>query len=838
MTSPIAPARGARARSPPRRSDGRASSSRAGSRRGGRAAAARPLGEIDELLQPRDLRVEARAARLQRVLDPQRRAGLERREPQAAGAHRRAREREHDVHPDRAQVGALPGHVRSGDEEHAGSVPPEPHVVRHGAGARSGWRSASPSRIARAPGPVQDLRPGVLRVLVGVAGERGERLELGDRVEPARGRHLRPRARQRSTAAAWSGVHASANANGAKNWFRPHSTRATTRDERGDPRRRGRARPPRSARLERREPGVLERLRLEPLEQEREHPQLRSRALDAAEHARPCGRAACARTPPLARRTTTSGTGPSPALQAQMAPTASAASASPAGSTAPGDSGGPRPRRRAPRVDPARTSSPSTARSSRRSRRGASAATARWRARASAAGRGRGATRRAAPRRGACARRRRARTANPRPKRSRSSAYGCAGSANASPGVPAPANRPPMRASARSWNATARRRARARLRARGRAADRERHERREGREKPEAGQPMLRRGEPRDRGAPGEQRASRPQAMRASARSSRATSARRASRRREISSRGSARRGRVGSGAPARLRGRRTADAPTRPGAERSGTRRLRLGREERPGSGALPRPPCVESFGRGGPRSVRRAVSDGGGESGGAPSGTRGGARCALLAVRRRTLALAAPLSPEDALVQSMPDASPAKWHLAHTTWFFETFVLARGRAGRSAVPPGVRVPLQLVLRGGRRAAAAAAARAALAPAARRGAPLPRDVDERMGAALAATPPTRAARRRRARPRHEQQHQELLLTDVKHAFSRSPLRPRTRRRPRRRRGAAAAPPLALDRARGRRPRDRRHAGRASRSTTSGRATACSSSPTRSRRGR
>ena len=56
---------------------------------------------------------------------------------------------------------------------------------------------------------------------------------------------------------------------------------------------------------------------------------------------------------------------------------------------------------------------------------------------------------------------------------------------------------------------------------------------------------------------------------------------------------------------------------------------------------------------------------------------------------VRRETEALAAPLSAEDQTVQSMPDASPTKWHRAHTTWFFETFVLQPNAPGYRVFDP-----------------------------------------------------------------------------------------------------------------------------------------------------
>jgi ergothioneine biosynthesis protein EgtB len=145
---------------------------------------------------------------------------------------------------------------------------------------------------------------------------------------------------------------------------------------------------------------------------------------------------------------------------------------------------------------------------------------------------------------------------------------------------------------------------------------------------------------------------------------------------------------------------------------------------------------------------------------------------------VRRATLALAAPLSAEDAMVQSMPDASPAKWHLGHTTWFFELFVLARAEPDRPPFHPAYAYLFNSYYEaaGSRqpRPERGLLSRPSLEEVLRYRA----EVDARVSERLAAGLPEALLDVVELGLNHEEQHQELLLTDVKNAFSVNPLRP------------------------------------------------------------
>lgn len=145
---------------------------------------------------------------------------------------------------------------------------------------------------------------------------------------------------------------------------------------------------------------------------------------------------------------------------------------------------------------------------------------------------------------------------------------------------------------------------------------------------------------------------------------------------------------------------------------------------------------------------------------------------------VRGRSIALAAPLSAEDAMVQSMADASPAKWHLAHTTWFFERFVLG-ARADYQPLEPEwhflfnsyyetvgpahARPQRGLLSRPSLDQVYAYRARIdAQVLSLLRDAMLDEETLDHLQLGL----------------HHEQQHQELLLTDIKHALWSNPLQP------------------------------------------------------------
>ncbi|HTQ81301.1 MAG TPA: ergothioneine biosynthesis protein EgtB [Thermoanaerobaculia bacterium] len=171
--------------------------------------------------------------------------------------------------------------------------------------------------------------------------------------------------------------------------------------------------------------------------------------------------------------------------------------------------------------------------------------------------------------------------------------------------------------------------------------------------------------------------------------------------------------------------------------------------------------------------------------------------------AVRGTTDWLAAPLSPEDATVQAMPDASPTKWHLAHTSWFFETFVLSAAVPGYRPFHPDFRVLFNsyynslgaqhprpergLITRPGLDEVRAYRAH----------------VDRHLLDLLAGGIAPALASLVEIGLQHEQQHQELIQTDLKYLLSRNPLHPVYREAPQRPASGGAGgalPPLAFRR--------------------------------------
>jgi ergothioneine biosynthesis protein EgtB len=146
---------------------------------------------------------------------------------------------------------------------------------------------------------------------------------------------------------------------------------------------------------------------------------------------------------------------------------------------------------------------------------------------------------------------------------------------------------------------------------------------------------------------------------------------------------------------------------------------------------------------------------------------------------VRQRSVHLAEPLSAEDCCAQSMPDASPVKWHLAHTTWFFETFILEAREQGFRPFHPAFRVLFNSYYNGVGAKHPRPQRGLLTRPALDEVLAYRADVDRRIGRLLAADPDDAGlAALVQLGLQHEQQHQELLLTDVKHLLAQSPLYP------------------------------------------------------------
>jgi len=151
---------------------------------------------------------------------------------------------------------------------------------------------------------------------------------------------------------------------------------------------------------------------------------------------------------------------------------------------------------------------------------------------------------------------------------------------------------------------------------------------------------------------------------------------------------------------------------------------------------------------------------------------------------VRAATMAFCSPLSPEDMMVQSCAEASPVKWHLAHTSWFFETFVLSEFVAGYQPFDPDFRWLFNSYYRALGEMPEKKLRASFSRPPLDQILAYRRHVDAAIERLLCCHPEDESQRRIVLGLEHEQQHLELAATDIKHAFFTNPLHPAYRPAP------------------------------------------------------
>ena len=151
--------------------------------------------------------------------------------------------------------------------------------------------------------------------------------------------------------------------------------------------------------------------------------------------------------------------------------------------------------------------------------------------------------------------------------------------------------------------------------------------------------------------------------------------------------------------------------------------------------------------------------------------------------ATRRQSLALCDGLTAEDMMVQSCPEASPAKWHLAHTAWFFESFVLREFVPGYKPFNPDFHWLFNSYYEGFSEFPEKRLRSSFSRPGLDEILSYRKYVDEGIERLLESEADPEALRRIELGANHEEQHQELLLTDILHAFFTNPLRPVYRER-------------------------------------------------------